>query len=79
MIRECPEAHATAILAITYYIVSESNGAEGDEGEVEAFSVTPTFHITEDHWWENQKQQCPNCEEESHGQSLHHLRNKRFF
>lgn len=32
----------------TYYIVPKANGAQGDEGEVKAFSVAPAFYITED-------------------------------
>lgn len=48
--------HLTITFIITYYIISKSNGAEGDKGEVEAFSVTPAFNITEDHWWKNQEE-----------------------
>lgn len=63
----------STILSITYYIISKANGAEGDEGKVEAFSITPALHITEDHWWENQKNQCSYCQKKSRCQSLHHL------
>lgn len=64
--REMFSEVANTILSITYYIISKANSAEGDEGEVKAFSITPSFHVTEDHWWENQKNQCSNCQKKSH-------------
>jgi len=41
------------ILIITYYIVPKANGAQGDEGEVKAFSIAPALYITENQWWEH--------------------------
>lgn len=64
--------HISACLLslLTHYIISKTNGAEGNEGEIEALAKRPAFHVTEQQRRDDQKQQTARDEEQAHCQSL---------
>lgn len=61
------------ILILTDNVVSEANGAEGDEGKVETLSKAPAFHMAEQHGWEDENDQTPQGQEQSQAQDLQEL------
>lgn len=58
---------------LTDNIVPEANGAEGDEGKVEALTEAPALHVAEEHGWEDEDDQGPQGQEESQAQDLQEL------
>lgn len=48
---------------LTHHIIPKANGAEGNEGEVEALSKRPAFHVTEQQRGDDQKQKAASDEE----------------
>lgn len=60
-------------LVLTDNIVPEANGAESDEGEVEAFPKAPALHMAEDHGREDENDQRPQGQEQSQAKDLQQL------
>lgn len=60
-------------LVLTNNIVPEANGAESDEGEVEAFPKAPALHMAEDHGREDENDQRPQGQEQSQAKDLQQL------
>lgn len=58
---------------LTHHIISKPDGAESDEGEIEALAEGPALHVTEQKRRDDQEQQAARDEEQAHGQSLHGL------
>lgn len=42
---------------LTDHVVAEAHGAECDEGKVEALHIAPAFHVGEEKWGQQQKEQ----------------------
>ena len=57
---------ACLLSPLTHNIISETDGAECNEGEVETLAERPAFHITEEQGRDDQKQQAATDEEETH-------------
>lgn len=58
---------------LTHNVVSEADGAEGDEGEVEALAEAPALHMGEDHGREDENGQRPQDQEQGEAQHLQEL------
>ena len=58
---------------LTNDIVPEADGAEGDEGKVEALAEAPALHVAEDHGRQDENEQRPQCQEEGQAQGLQQL------
>ena len=59
--------------SLTHNVIAEADGAEGDEGVVEALSIRPVLHITEQQRRDDQKQQTARRHKQPHSQDLHRL------
>lgn len=51
-------------------VIPESDGAERDEGIVEALAICPALHMTEEHWGENQEEHGAQNQERDHQQEV---------
>ena len=58
---------------LTDTIGPEADGAEGDEGKVEALAEAPALHVAEDHGRQDENEQRPQCQEEGQAQGLQQL------
>lgn len=58
---------------LTDNIVPEADGAEGDEGKVEALTEAPALHVAEEHGREDENDQGPQSQEQSQAQDLQKL------
>lgn len=58
---------------LTHHVISKTNGAEGNEGEIEALTKRPALDIAEEQRRDDQKQQAACDEEQAHCQSLNDL------
>lgn len=61
------------LFLLTHNIIPKTNGAEGNEGEIEALAERPAFHVTEQQRRDDQDQQAARDEEQAHRQSLHRV------
>lgn len=55
---------------LTHHIISKANGAQGNEGEVEALAICPAFHVTEQQRGDDQKQESASDKEQTRCNSL---------
>ena len=53
--------------SLTHDVIAEADGAEGDEGVVEALAIRPVLHVTEQQRRDDQKQQAARRHEQTHG------------
>lgn len=68
-----PHSEKCDCLVLTNNIVPEADGAESDEGKVEAFTEAPALHVAEDHGREDENDQRPQGQEQSQAQDLQQL------
>lgn len=54
---------ACLLSLLTHHIIPKTDGAEGNEGEIEALAKRPAFHVTEQQRRDDQKQQAATDEE----------------
>lgn len=64
-----PRSVATSF-SLTDDIVSEADGAESDEGKVEALAEAPALHVAEDHGREDENKHRPQGQEQGQAQGL---------
>lgn len=55
MVSGCPSHRLLG--SLTNHVVAKAHGAEGDEGEVEAFHVAPALHVGEEQRGQQQEEQ----------------------
>lgn len=68
-----PDPEVCEGLVLTDNIVPEADGAESDEGKVEALAEAPALHVAEDHGRKDQDDQRPQGQEQSQAQDLQNL------